>query len=180
MESLASTGITVPVLQLGLPDIFIDQGDPSQMLADCGLDKAGIIRSVRARLDEQLTHTFPALSGVIHAPVLFLSENSVMITMEFSHRGCSKYSDTRCIAINRAGIRAIRHPVKIADKSGKYNIRFHFQYVCKSTSSIQGAPICRGLWKYSTATMRNFRGIVRAYGAGHGDKARTESGAISK
>lgn len=52
VESLASSGITVPVLQLGLPDIFIDQGDPSQMLADCGLDKAGITRSVRARLGE--------------------------------------------------------------------------------------------------------------------------------
>jgi 1-deoxy-D-xylulose-5-phosphate synthase len=52
MESLASAGITVPILQLGLPDIFIDQGDPSQMLADCGLDKAGIIKSVRARLGE--------------------------------------------------------------------------------------------------------------------------------
>jgi 1-deoxy-D-xylulose-5-phosphate synthase len=49
-ESLASVGITIPILQLGLPDIFIDQGDPAQMLADCGLDKAGIIRSVRARL----------------------------------------------------------------------------------------------------------------------------------
>ena len=47
-----AAGFTVPVLQLGLPDIFIDQGDPSQMLADCGLDKAGIIRSVRARLSE--------------------------------------------------------------------------------------------------------------------------------
>jgi 1-deoxy-D-xylulose-5-phosphate synthase len=51
-EALASAGITVPILQLGLPDIFIDQGDPSQMLADCGLDKAGIIRSVKARLGE--------------------------------------------------------------------------------------------------------------------------------
>jgi 1-deoxy-D-xylulose-5-phosphate synthase len=38
------------VLQLGLPDIFIDQGDPAQMLADCGLDKTGITTSVRARL----------------------------------------------------------------------------------------------------------------------------------
>ncbi|MEP7073973.1 MAG: 1-deoxy-D-xylulose-5-phosphate synthase [Nitrosospira sp.] len=52
LESLAIRGFTVPVLQLGLPDIFIDQGDSSQMLADCGLDKAGIIRSVRARLSE--------------------------------------------------------------------------------------------------------------------------------
>jgi 1-deoxy-D-xylulose-5-phosphate synthase len=49
-EALACAGITAPILQLGLPDIFIDQGDPSQMLADCGLDKAGIVRSVRARL----------------------------------------------------------------------------------------------------------------------------------
>ena len=52
LESLARSGVTVPVLQLGLPDIFIDQGDPSQMLTDCGLDKSGIIRSVRARLGE--------------------------------------------------------------------------------------------------------------------------------
>ena len=52
LESLESRGFTTPVLQLGLPDIFIDQGDPSQMLADCGLDKAGIIRSVKARLRE--------------------------------------------------------------------------------------------------------------------------------
>ncbi|KIO47990.1 1-deoxy-D-xylulose-5-phosphate synthase [Nitrosospira sp. NpAV] len=52
LESLESRGLTTPVLQLGLPDIFIDQGDPSQMLADCGLDKAGIARSVRSRLSE--------------------------------------------------------------------------------------------------------------------------------
>jgi 1-deoxy-D-xylulose-5-phosphate synthase len=52
LESLESRGFATPVLQLGLPDIFIDQGDPSQMLADCGLDKAGIIRSVRSRLPE--------------------------------------------------------------------------------------------------------------------------------
>ncbi|MEO6823928.1 MAG: 1-deoxy-D-xylulose-5-phosphate synthase [Nitrosospira sp.] len=49
LESLSIRGLTIPVLQLGLPDIFIDQGDSSQMLADCGLDKAGIVRSVRAR-----------------------------------------------------------------------------------------------------------------------------------
>ncbi len=52
LESLESKGLATQVLQLGLPDIFIDQGDPSQMLADCGLDKAGIIRSVRSRLPE--------------------------------------------------------------------------------------------------------------------------------
>lgn len=50
MESLAQAGHAIPVLQLGLPDIFIDQGDPSQMLVDCGLDKTAIVRSVEARL----------------------------------------------------------------------------------------------------------------------------------
>ncbi|MBX3616664.1 1-deoxy-D-xylulose-5-phosphate synthase [Nitrosomonas sp.] len=48
MESLNNQGITVKVLQLGLPDVFIDQGEHAQMLADCGLDKNGIVQSVRA------------------------------------------------------------------------------------------------------------------------------------
>jgi 1-deoxy-D-xylulose-5-phosphate synthase len=52
IESLASRGFTVPVLQLGLPDVFIDQGECSQMLADCGLDKATIVESVKARFFE--------------------------------------------------------------------------------------------------------------------------------
>ncbi|MCX7185549.1 MAG: 1-deoxy-D-xylulose-5-phosphate synthase [Nitrosospira sp.] len=52
VESLESKGIAIPVLQLGLPDTFIDQGDPAQMLADCGLDKTGIIKSVRLKLSE--------------------------------------------------------------------------------------------------------------------------------
>lgn len=51
-ESLNSQRIVVKVLQLGLPDIFIDQGDHAQMLADCGLDKDGIIQSVRSILSE--------------------------------------------------------------------------------------------------------------------------------
>ncbi len=51
-ESLNSQQICVKVLQLGLPDVFIDQGDPVQMLADCGLDKNGIIQSVRSILSE--------------------------------------------------------------------------------------------------------------------------------
>jgi 1-deoxy-D-xylulose-5-phosphate synthase len=63
MESLASRGITVPMLQLGLPDVFLDQGDPAQMLVDCGLDKEGIVRSVRTRLAKQPGMS-PKLSSV--------------------------------------------------------------------------------------------------------------------
>ncbi|MBI5007478.1 MAG: 1-deoxy-D-xylulose-5-phosphate synthase [Nitrosomonadales bacterium] len=48
-ECLAQHGIHVPMLHLGLPDVFLEQGDPAQMLADCGLDAAGIARSIRER-----------------------------------------------------------------------------------------------------------------------------------
>jgi 1-deoxy-D-xylulose-5-phosphate synthase len=34
---------------LGLPDRFIDHGDPAKLLAACGLDGAGIARSIRER-----------------------------------------------------------------------------------------------------------------------------------
>ena len=49
-EALAAAGIVKPLLQLGLPDQFIDHGDAQQLLAQCGLDGAGIARSVRQRL----------------------------------------------------------------------------------------------------------------------------------
>jgi 1-deoxy-D-xylulose-5-phosphate synthase len=49
-EALAAAGCVKPLLQLGLPDQFIDHGDAQQLLASCGLDAAGIIASVRERL----------------------------------------------------------------------------------------------------------------------------------
>jgi len=52
-EVLNEAGLTVPVLQLGLPDRFIDHGDQSALLAGLGLDAAGIERSVRARFPER-------------------------------------------------------------------------------------------------------------------------------
>ena len=49
-ETLAELGIDVPVFHLGLPDRFIEHGDPVRMLADCGLDASGIERAVRQRI----------------------------------------------------------------------------------------------------------------------------------
>jgi hypothetical protein len=49
-EVLAADGIAVPVLSLGLPDAFVEHGDPQQLLADCGLDAVGVARAVRERL----------------------------------------------------------------------------------------------------------------------------------
>lgn len=49
LEALAEAGIEIPTLVLGLPDKFIDHGDPAFLLSQCGLDAAGIERSVRER-----------------------------------------------------------------------------------------------------------------------------------
>jgi 1-deoxy-D-xylulose-5-phosphate synthase len=51
-ECLQQLGITVPLLHLGLPDKFLEQGDPAQMLAACGLDSDGITTSIRRALSE--------------------------------------------------------------------------------------------------------------------------------
>ncbi len=48
-EALAAAGITVPILHLGLPDHFVDHGDPAFLLSHVGLDAAGIAASVNAR-----------------------------------------------------------------------------------------------------------------------------------
>ena len=48
-EALNAAGVTRPVLQLGLPDVFIEHGDPAKLLALQGLDAEGIARAVRQR-----------------------------------------------------------------------------------------------------------------------------------
>jgi 1-deoxy-D-xylulose-5-phosphate synthase len=45
-ECLQQHGVAVPLLQLGLPDRFIEQGEHAQMLADCGLDAAGLVKAI--------------------------------------------------------------------------------------------------------------------------------------
>jgi 1-deoxy-D-xylulose-5-phosphate synthase len=49
-ECLAAHGVACAVLNIGLPDRFIEHGARSDMLHDAGLDTAGIVRAVRARL----------------------------------------------------------------------------------------------------------------------------------
>jgi 1-deoxy-D-xylulose-5-phosphate synthase len=48
-EALAAQGIVKPILMLGLPDKFIDHGDPAKLLSSVGLDADGIAGSIRQR-----------------------------------------------------------------------------------------------------------------------------------
>jgi len=46
-ECLAQHGMKVSMLHLGLPDRFVEQGEHALLLADCGLDAAGIESAIR-------------------------------------------------------------------------------------------------------------------------------------
>ncbi|WP_460528426.1 1-deoxy-D-xylulose-5-phosphate synthase [Chitinimonas naiadis] len=49
-EALNALGLAKRVLHLGLPDRYVDHGDPAIQLAECGLDAAGIEASIRKAL----------------------------------------------------------------------------------------------------------------------------------
>ena len=49
-EFLARENILKSVLHLGLPDAYVEHAKPAQMLAECGLDAAGIEASINKRL----------------------------------------------------------------------------------------------------------------------------------
>jgi 1-deoxy-D-xylulose-5-phosphate synthase len=48
-EALQQMNVQRSVLHLGLPDVFIEHGDPAKLLSLQGLDAAGIEHSVRQR-----------------------------------------------------------------------------------------------------------------------------------
>ena len=54
LEAMQAAGVLLPVLQLGLPDSFIEHGDPARLLALQGLDAAGIEAAVRKRFAQLL------------------------------------------------------------------------------------------------------------------------------
>ena len=55
LECLAAAGVQVPLLQLGLPDRFVEHGDPAKLLSMCGLDAAGIEKSIVQRFGTRLS-----------------------------------------------------------------------------------------------------------------------------
>ncbi|MBX9349846.1 1-deoxy-D-xylulose-5-phosphate synthase [Chromobacterium vaccinii] len=50
VEALQAMRLAIPALQLGLPDGYVEHGDPALLLSLCGLDAAGIEKSIRVRL----------------------------------------------------------------------------------------------------------------------------------
>ncbi len=61
-ECLVAAGLCVPLLHLGLPDLFIEHGDHAKLLAGLGLDAAGIEAAVRKRFPAPLALVKPAVN----------------------------------------------------------------------------------------------------------------------
>jgi 1-deoxy-D-xylulose-5-phosphate synthase len=53
-ECLTAAGIATRVVNLGLPDEFIEHGSPREQLAQCGLDAAGIRRTILRCMPQEL------------------------------------------------------------------------------------------------------------------------------
>ena len=62
LEALQTAGIEVPVLVLGLPDEFVEHGDPVKLLQLCGLDAAGIEQSIIKRFGARPALVRPAVN----------------------------------------------------------------------------------------------------------------------
>lgn len=59
-ECLQQHGVAIPLLQLGLPDSFLEQGEHAQMLADCGLDANGLVAAIK-RAEERESRIEPGV-----------------------------------------------------------------------------------------------------------------------
>lgn len=49
-EALAAHRVPCEILHLGLPDRFVEHGEPALLLAQCGLDAPGLLAAIQARL----------------------------------------------------------------------------------------------------------------------------------
>ena len=62
LEALQAAALAVPVLVLGLPDEFVEHGDPARLMALCGLDAAGIEQSILKRFPAKPVLMRPAVN----------------------------------------------------------------------------------------------------------------------
>lgn len=63
LEALAAAGVQIPVLNLGLPDVFVEHGDPARVMSNLGLDAAGIEQSITRRFGATLSVVKPAINA---------------------------------------------------------------------------------------------------------------------
>jgi 1-deoxy-D-xylulose-5-phosphate synthase len=60
-ECLSAHGITLPILHLGLPDVYLEHGSREEVLAMAGLDVSSIRRSITARFPQSKDQSIASL-----------------------------------------------------------------------------------------------------------------------
>jgi 1-deoxy-D-xylulose-5-phosphate synthase len=55
-EFLQSINLNIPVLNLGIPDQFIEHGSRDECLSECGLDTSGILHNIENYLQDKTCH----------------------------------------------------------------------------------------------------------------------------
>lgn len=56
-EYLNAQAMNVPVINLGIPDVYIEGATPKEQLSECGLDVDSIVRSIKERLGREVRQT---------------------------------------------------------------------------------------------------------------------------
>ena len=117
------------VLLLGLPDRFIDHGDPGRLLASVGLDADGIQKAIRNgnvrviysddKIDPMNARDLQNIPDVQATP------------------------DSRKLAIDKVGIKAIRHPMQIKERSGRVQHTIATSTCTWACRTISRARTCR-------------------------------------
>ncbi|UZE95546.1 1-deoxy-D-xylulose-5-phosphate synthase [Alkalimarinus alittae] len=51
-EFLNTASIDTSIINLGLPDYYVEHGKPTELLKECGLDKQGILNSIKTKWDQ--------------------------------------------------------------------------------------------------------------------------------
>ena len=63
-EFLNQAAIETPIINLGLPDYYVEHGKPAELLKECGLDTLGILESIKTKWDQlQLNNTVVAMKN---------------------------------------------------------------------------------------------------------------------
>ena len=50
-EFINQASINTTIINLGLPDYYVEHGKPTELLKECGLDRQGILNSIKAKLE---------------------------------------------------------------------------------------------------------------------------------
>lgn len=59
-EALLDADLTVPLLRLGVPDVWVEHATPEESLAELGLNSAGIAERIRAKFQARVLKGSPA------------------------------------------------------------------------------------------------------------------------